>query len=35
MEKRAEEYECAEAELLVKTFNNIRRKIMQRMMGDD
>jgi hypothetical protein len=30
MERREEDYECAEAMFLIKTFANIRNKIMQR-----
>ena len=35
MERRVDEYECAEAEFLVKTFQNIRRKIMQRALQEE
>ncbi len=35
MERRFEEYECAESEVLVRTFNAIRRKIMSRMLVSD
>jgi hypothetical protein len=35
MERKFEEYECAESEVLVRTFNAIRRKIMSRMLVND
>ncbi len=35
MERRIEEYECAESVLLLKTFNGIRQKIMARELEAD
>jgi len=35
MERKIEEYECAEGKLLISTFTAIRRKIMQRALAED
>lgn len=35
MERRIEEYECAESVLLLRTFNGIRQKIMARELEAD
>jgi len=35
MERRIEEYECAESVLLIKTFNGIRQKLMARELEAD